>query len=51
MLANSVHIHDVQARKLDLNGAPATPGEMGLKDTVVGALNERARLDDRVTTG
>ena len=44
MMAHPLHIHDVQFRILDRNGAPPTPGEMGLKDTVVVAPNERVRL-------
>ena len=43
MMADPFHIHDVQARILDLNGAPPTAGEMGLKVAGVVAPNERAR--------
>lgn len=44
MMPHPFHIHDVQFRILDRNGAPPPPGEMGLKDTVVVAPNERVRL-------
>lgn len=44
MMSHPFHIHDVQFRILDRNGAPPPPGEMGLKDTVVVAPNERVRL-------
>lgn len=44
MMAHPFHIHDVQFRILDRNGAPPPPGEMGLKDTVVVAPGERVRL-------
>ncbi len=41
MMAKSIHIHDVQARIFDFNGATPTSREMSVKDTVV-APNERA---------
>ncbi len=44
MMPHPFHIHDVQFRLLDRNGAPPAPSEMGLKDTVVVAPNERVRL-------
>ena len=44
MMSHPFHIHDVQFRVLDRNGVPPTPGEMGLKDTVVVAPSERVRL-------
>ncbi|MEQ8246653.1 MAG: multicopper oxidase domain-containing protein [Alphaproteobacteria bacterium] len=44
MMAHPFHIHDVQFRIIDRNGVPPAPGEMGLKDTVVVAPNERVRL-------
>ncbi|MEQ8249578.1 MAG: multicopper oxidase domain-containing protein [Alphaproteobacteria bacterium] len=44
MMSHPFHIHDVQFRVLDRNGAPPAPGEMGLKDTVVVAPSERVRL-------
>ena len=44
MLAHPFHIHDVQFRVLDRNGAPPAPGEAGLKDTIVVAPNEKVRL-------
>ena len=44
MMPHPFHIHDVQFRILDRNGRPPAPGEMGLKDTVVVAPNERVRL-------
>lgn len=44
MMPHPFHIHDVQFRILDRNGAPPAPSEMGLKDTVVVAPNERVRL-------
>jgi len=44
MMPHPFHIHDVQFRILDRNGTPPAPGEMGLKDTVVVAPNERVRL-------
>jgi FtsP/CotA-like multicopper oxidase with cupredoxin domain len=44
MMSHPLHIHDVQFRILDRNGVSPTPGEMGLKDTVVVAPNERVRL-------
>lgn len=44
MMSHPLHIHDVQFRVLDRNGAPPAPGEIGLKDTVVVAPNERVRL-------
>ncbi len=44
MMAHPLHIHDVQFRILDRNGAPPPPGETGLKDVVVVAPNERVRL-------
>jgi FtsP/CotA-like multicopper oxidase with cupredoxin domain len=44
MMSHPFHIHDVQFRILDRNGAPPAPGEMGLKDTVVVAPRERVRL-------
>jgi FtsP/CotA-like multicopper oxidase with cupredoxin domain len=44
MMSHPLHIHDVQFRILDRNGTPPAPGELGLKDTVVVAPNERVRL-------
>jgi len=44
MLPHPLHIHDVQFRILDRNGVAPAPGEMGLKDTVLVAPNERVRL-------
>ncbi len=44
MMAHPFHIHDVQFRILDRNGAPPAPGERGLKDTVVVNVGERVRL-------
>ena len=44
MMAHPFHIHDVQFRILDRNGVPPSPGEAGLKDTVVVAPRERVRL-------
>lgn len=43
-LAHPVHIHDVQFRLLDRNGAPPPPAEAGLKDTVLVGAQERVRL-------
>ncbi|MGP1396841.1 MAG: multicopper oxidase family protein [Inquilinaceae bacterium] len=43
-LAHPVHIHDVQFRLLDRNGAPPSPAEAGLKDTVLVGPQERVRL-------
>ncbi len=44
MMAHPFHIHDVQFRILDRDGAPPPPWEMGLKDTVVVNPDERVRL-------
>ncbi len=44
IMPHPLHIHDVQFRILDRNGVPPMPGEMGLKDTVLVAPNERVRL-------
>ncbi len=44
MMAHPLHIHDMQFRILNRNGAPPAPGETGLKDVVVVAPNERVRL-------
>ena len=38
------HVHDVQFRIIDRNGAPPSPVEMGLKDTVVVPPNGWVRL-------
>ncbi len=44
MMPHPFHIHDVQFRILDRDGAPPPAGEMGLKDTVVIGSNETVRL-------
>ncbi len=44
MMPHPFHIHDVQFRIIDRNGAPPQPGETGLKDTVVVPPKERVRL-------
>ena len=44
MMSHPFHIHDVQFRILEGDGALPSPGEMGLKDTVVVPPNGRVRL-------
>jgi FtsP/CotA-like multicopper oxidase with cupredoxin domain len=44
MQAHPFHIHDVQFRILDRNGAAPSLGEQGLKDTVVVNPRERVKL-------
>ncbi len=44
MMSHPFHVHDVQFRILDRNGVAPTPGETGLKDTVVISPRESVRL-------
>ena len=44
MMSHPFHIHDVQFRILERDGAQPSQGEMGLKDTVVVPPNGRVRL-------
>ena len=43
-LAHPFHIHDVQFRVLDRDGAPPQPHEQGLKDTVLIDTGSRVRV-------
>jgi FtsP/CotA-like multicopper oxidase with cupredoxin domain len=43
-LAHPFHIHDVQFRVLDRDGAPPQPHELGLKDTVLIDSGSRLRV-------
>lgn len=43
-IAHPFHIHDIQFRILDRNGAPAGPHERGLKDTVLVDPGESVRV-------
>jgi len=44
MMPHPFHIHDVQFRIIDRNGAPPQPGETGLKDTVIVPPRGRVHL-------
>lgn len=44
MMSHPFHIHDVQFRILERDGAQPSQGEMGLKDPVVVPPNGRVRL-------
>lgn len=43
-IPHNLHLHLVQFRILDRNGAPPQPGEAGLKDTVTVAVGETVRI-------
>ena len=43
-LTHPFHIHDVQFRVLDRDGAPPQPNEQGLKDTVLVDAGSRVRV-------